>query len=807
MHMKSSCGFLTTKSLPLRALRALRGKTLLPQTTLQRVTLLTWCVLCASGVNSSADMEVPALQWDVDLRRPSTYTLPLYRGETIALQPRFLKAAGTPFVIPESAIVELRYRPTGAYTGTYYQLYGSVESSTNGRVTATWTAANEATNSTYSYTYSVTADGIPVLRCNGTLTLTDTVGGTATNIPPEVGQYITRSEWIATNSVVFADIDGFESDILAMQGEVSTNTALVAALNGRVGTNEIDILALDGRVTTNAADISSLDGRVITNETDISALDGRVTTNDAAISVITTGKLDIAGGTITGDLTVDGTTTGTFVGDGSGLTGLIAAVTSGVNTVTAQYGITNSGTASDPVFELDEPTSNTLSQFGSALLSDGSRASTNQILYNPHLFWGDWDVEESGGEVVWQYLDSPIVCVRSNSIWFGTGLFLTNAVWRGGTNSLPDLMAYLGSLAAMDPGDLTTNELSGIDWDILGGSTVQGGGSLTIIADGQTNAAVSNLYLLNATPHASGTGSLTLQGVPPVGNTNAWSVLQAQVLGDVTNLYWSPVVGPQGLPGGAYTNTTVLVCTADPTNRAQTFTVPAGVSNLYVKAWGAGGGSYGGNYVGAGGAGGFTASSIAVEPLEVLTVVVGQGGGRAAPYYVSYGGWPGGGNGWGHGQGFAHGGGGGYSGVFRGTNVLMIAAGGGGGAYGGTGGTGGASVGATASGSGSYRGTGGTQTEGGNTNGAFLSGGSVAVNLSTSRAGGGGGGGYFGGGAMYGTENSTTGGGGGGSSYYVPGYGYYERGVNSADEHYVSGVGVGGSSSEGGDGMVIIFYP
>lgn len=63
------------------------------------------------------------------------------------------------------------------------------------------------------------------------------------------------------------------------------------------------------------------------------------------------------------------------------------------------------------------------------------------------------------------------------------------------------------------------------------------------------------------------------------------------------------------------------------TGNDQFFTVPADVTELQVKAWGAGGG--GSNYMaryGTGGAGGFVSGSITVVPGTYYTLVVGQGG-------------------------------------------------------------------------------------------------------------------------------------------------------------------------------------
>ncbi|MFN3692835.1 MAG: DUF2341 domain-containing protein [Candidatus Paceibacteria bacterium] len=96
-----------------------------------------------------------------------------------------------------------------------------------------------------------------------------------------------------------------------------------------------------------------------------------------------------------------------------------------------------------------------------------------------------------------------------------------------------------------------------------------------------------------------------------------------------------------------------------------TFTVPPGVTNVTVKAWGAGGGAGGGGtqYAGAtGGGGGFVGGTLTTIPGENLTIHVGGGGGggvTGAP--------PGGG------------GGGGATSVMRASTPLFVAGAGGGG--------------------------------------------------------------------------------------------------------------------------------
>jgi hypothetical protein len=248
-----------------------------------------------------------------------------------------------------------------------------------------------------------------------------------------------------------------------------------------------------------------------------------------------------------------------------------------------------------------------------------------------------------------------------------------------------------------------------------------------------------------------------------------------------------------------------------------TYTVPAGVTAITAKAWGAGGGSaFGetGAKGGEGGGGGFTQSTFTVTPGETLNVYVGGGGGA-------------GGQGLGNTKSSGAGGGG-YTGVARGATMLMNAGGGGGGGgsvttpnpNGGNGGPGGCSSSGTAcngvaapsnatngaAGGGATTAAGGAASTGlcpgaagaallggnggalGNFFGYFCSnssggsagtngGGTGGVNWDATpgaSGGGAGGGGKFGGGGGAAGGNGTatnggSGGGGGGSSYTANG--------------------------------------
>lgn len=199
-------------------------------------------------------------------------------------------------------------------------------------------------------------------------------------------------------------------------------------------------------------------------------------------------------------------------------------------------------------------------------------------------------------------------------------------------------------------------------------------------------------------------------------------------------------------------------------NTSLTFTVPAGVTELEVHMWGAGGG---GSH---GGAGGYTTGFVAVTPGEVLGVEVG--GADYGPHPSAYSTYPAGG---------------GRSALTRGgrTGELLVAGGGGagssyaGGAGGGTSGQGGLGGPSTRGGYGqrSYNTGGGTQTAGGARGCSTYWGGHNQCGVNGGRIhgsrghnnrlhqGGFGGGGYYGGGS--GGASAYTGAGGGGGSGFV----------------------------------------
>ncbi|HET8709353.1 MAG TPA: hypothetical protein VFL85_03670, partial [Candidatus Saccharimonadales bacterium] len=261
--------------------------------------------------------------------------------------------------------------------------------------------------------------------------------------------------------------------------------------------------------------------------------------------------------------------------------------------------------------------------------------------------------------------------------------------------------------------------------------------------------------------------------------------------------------------GGNYPNGSSAIFN---TQGSATYTVPAGFTNITVKAWGGGGGGGagggGGTAGGTGGGAGYIKSTITVTPGETLNLYVGAGGKGGATN-------PNGGGG--------GGGGGGYSSVSRGSTTLTLAAGGGGGGggdsnasnAGAAGGAGGGASGVAGGASGSNNGGGaGTQTGGGSggtggntgTAGAQLAGG-AGGDGNSSQDGNGGIGGSLGGGnggagnnASGGGKNrgGSAGGGGGGAGYYGGG-----GGAGSSSGSGSSGAGGGGGGSSWSNGSSI----
>ncbi len=301
--------------------------------------------------------------------------------------------------------------------------------------------------------------------------------------------------------------------------------------------------------------------------------------------------------------------------------------------------------------------------------------------------------------------------------------------------------------------------------------------SWTSVADG-TSCAAGEICSAGAcaadcdiagTIYASGAArpGNACQTCQPTSSTTAWSNLADG----------SGCGGSSQCLGGAC----VAKMTFAYTGGAQSFTVPAGVTQITIEAWGAAGGGDCGTGMG-GGPGGTVTATVAVSAGDIEYVYVG-GMGQCADS-TGGAGYNGGGPG---GQNVTHagGGGGGASNVQNaalGYVVVAGAGGGGGGDYGGGGAGGGTTGGSGEGGAFATGGGGGGASAGGGAGaggdgggngqaGSFGQGGGGGTGGSVggvTNGGGGGGGGYYGGGGGGGGAFSSGAGGGGGSSYAAP---------------------------------------
>jgi hypothetical protein len=331
------------------------------------------------------------------------------------------------------------------------------------------------------------------------------------------------------------------------------------------------------------------------------------------------------------------------------------------------------------------------------------------------------------------------------------------------------------------------------------------GGSVT----GLTGAATISLLDNGADSLTVTDGSFTFP--TPVASGQSYSVTLSSSSG-----YTCVVGSGSGVVSNANVTGVRIACAQEAifgfTGSDQSFVVPAGVTSLTVKLWGAAGGSSGAV---AGGGGFVTNSALPVTPGESLVVVVGGGGSiQIGANPETYGG-----GGAGSSQPmYAWTGAGGGRSAIRDPNVgdIITAGGGGGTGYSGQTGAGGngcgGAAGAGGDASGPAAGQGGQTSSGGaggsqnasapGQSGALYQGGDGANQWQNLNVGAGGGGGYYGGGGGGGTDGSQSGAGGGGSCYGPSGTTFDGTG-GTTDPDWQENAGRPGSGA-GNPGLVVI---
>lgn len=229
------------------------------------------------------------------------------------------------------------------------------------------------------------------------------------------------------------------------------------------------------------------------------------------------------------------------------------------------------------------------------------------------------------------------------------------------------------------------------------------------------------------------------------------------------------------------------------TGSVQTWTVPAGVTQIYVDISGAqGGAAYGG-----GGGGAELTGTISVTPGETLHIIAGGVGQNGARYSAG-----------------AGGGGGSFIYTTPDQDGILAAAGGGGGAGSntfqsaantGTSGT----AGENGGGAGGSAGNGGSAGTAGGGGGLLTNGGGSGGGQSVAAGASGGPGGYYGAGGFGGGGGTNGYAGAGGGGYSGGGGGTYNgnNGGGGGGGSYFSGTLTGAVNTHGGNGVVTLYYP
>lgn len=224
---------------------------------MKKLIIISALLICAAGYAAISD-----IPWDVKTANPRPKLLPLYRGETVRLLPRYLDSTESPMSLADVYAVRLRYRTSGLDTNTYYVVTGAVHSVTGGTVAITWTPDAELTASVYDYTIDATSTNGSLLRAFGTIRMIGTVDGTTTSTPaivdnildwaditehrnPEAAPFLGPGDKLENDT----RLDGHDQDIIDLTDLVGDGVQGVQdQLDGHVATQAVVDAAQDVRI-------------------------------------------------------------------------------------------------------------------------------------------------------------------------------------------------------------------------------------------------------------------------------------------------------------------------------------------------------------------------------------------------------------------------------------------------------------------------------------------------------------------------------------------------------------------------------
>jgi hypothetical protein len=144
-------------------------------------TTLRLAILAFFSLSLYIGAQVP-VSWDVSLPAPAAKNLDIYRGETVALSPRFMRD-GLAYSIATNATAVL-YWSTNNFATAPWGTNGTVSTTETGRVTVTWTPSCDAGALQYQYFVGVSDPGGAMYRARGTITMRASPGWTSDGAAP-----------------------------------------------------------------------------------------------------------------------------------------------------------------------------------------------------------------------------------------------------------------------------------------------------------------------------------------------------------------------------------------------------------------------------------------------------------------------------------------------------------------------------------------------------------------------------------------------------------------------------------------------
>lgn len=127
---------------------------------------IIFTLLALASVAIAADT-IPEITWDIECENPSRFDVRLTSGEEIVLKPQY-RLRRNPLTLTNATTVALQFRLAGS-TNAPYELPGTIHAATNGKVRIVWPSSNVVAAGTYSYRILVRGESAANMRGFGNI--------------------------------------------------------------------------------------------------------------------------------------------------------------------------------------------------------------------------------------------------------------------------------------------------------------------------------------------------------------------------------------------------------------------------------------------------------------------------------------------------------------------------------------------------------------------------------------------------------------------------------------------------------------